>query len=176
MLIELKTARLILRPLNISDLDSVHAYASDIDNTRYMYYLPNETIEETAQFLMKVTEEWQKKEPEFFEFAVTLNGKQIGAVSVYLDEQRTQGEIGWILKKEYWRQGYAAEAAMAVKDFAINELNVSKLVAHCDYRNAASYHVMEKIGLSLESDSGTRQYPKTLETAKELMYSISIMR
>ena len=42
MYIELKTNRLTLRPLNIGDLDAVHTYASDIENTKYMINLPNE--------------------------------------------------------------------------------------------------------------------------------------
>lgn len=173
MFIELKTNRLILRPLNIKDLDTVHAYASDIENTKYMIYLPNDTIEETSQFLACVTNEWEKDEPSFYEFAITLNGLQIGAVSVYLNEQRTEGELGWILNKNYWGKGYATEAAMAVKDFSINQLKVPTLVAHCDYRNTASRNVMENIGLTLIIDNGVRQYPKTKEKARELMYSFT---
>lgn len=173
MFIELKTNRLILRPLNIEDLDTVHAYASDVENTKYMIYLPNDTIEETSRFLTRVTNEWQKDEPSFYEFAITLDGKQIGAVSVSLNEQRTEGELGWILNKNYWGKGYATEAAMAVKDFTINELKISILIAHCDYRNTASWNVMKKIGLTLVKDNGVRQYPKTAETARELMYSFT---
>lgn len=173
MYIELKTNRLTLRPLNIRDLDTVHVYASDIENTRYMINLPNDTIEETSQFLTNVTNEWEKDEPSFFEFAITFDGKQIGAVSVCLNEQQTEGELGWILNKKYWGKGYATEAAKAVKDFAINELKVSVLVAHCDCRNNASCNVMKKIGLTLASDNGVRQYPKTMETGKELMYSFT---
>ena len=171
MTIELKTNRLILRPLDIEDLNTVHAYASDIENTKYMIHLPNDIIEQTSQFLTNVTHEWQKDEPIFYEFAITLDGIQIGAVSVYLNEQRTEGELGWIINKNYWGKGYATEAAMAVKDFAINELKVSVIVAHCDYRNIASCKIMEKIGLVLVSDNCVRQYPKTAETSRELMYS-----
>ena len=168
---ELKTDRLILRPLNIKDLNTVHFYVSDVENTKYMLHLPNDTIEETSHFLTRVTDEWKKDTPSFYEFAITVNAKLIGAVSVSLNEQRTEGELGWILNKNYWGKGYATEAAMAVKSFAVNELKVSILVAHCDYRNTASCNVMKKIGLILVSDNGVRQYPKTAETARELMYS-----
>lgn len=34
MYIELKTERLLLRPLTIADLDAVHAYAGDPENAR----------------------------------------------------------------------------------------------------------------------------------------------
>lgn len=61
MLYEIKTDRLILRPLDISDLATVHTYASDEENTKYMFWLPNDTIEETKQFLSDVTNEWKKR-------------------------------------------------------------------------------------------------------------------
>lgn len=84
---------------------------------------PNHTIEETRQFLIRVSSEWQK--------------------------------------------GIASEAA-----FAINTLHLKKLIANCDYRNAASYTLMNKIGLKLEKDDGVRTYPKKHETVKQLTYSM----
>ena len=174
MYYEMRTERLLLRPLNIADLKTVHEYASDIENVRFMMRLPNETIEETADFLTRVTQEWEKNEPTFYEFAVVLNGLQIGAVSVYADGKKEEGELGWILNKNYQRKGYAYEAARAVIDFAFNVLRLKKLVAQCDYRNVSSYRLMEKLGLKCESDDGTRFYSKRNETARELTYSLKI--
>lgn len=57
-----------------------------------MLGLPNDTREEMLSFLTRVSAEWEKDEPNFFEFAVTLGGRQIGAVSVALDETRREGE------------------------------------------------------------------------------------
>lgn len=174
MYCELKTNRLLLRPLNISDLCSVYTYFSDEANTRYMVRLPDKSKEETLQFLSKVTDEWKKDNPICYEFAIVFNGEQIGNVSIALNEERTVGELGWIIKKKYWKKGFALEAALALKDFAINELKVLKLTAHCDCRNINSYRLMEKIGLKLESDDGMRTYPKSGETSKELIYSLVI--
>ena len=174
MYYEIKTDRLLLRPLNIADLDSVHMYSSDKENTKFMYWLPNDSKEKTAAFLNKVTDEWKKDTPNFYEFAIIHNGKQKGAVSVSLNEGRTSGELGWIISKDYWKKGYAFEAASAVKDFSIRELNVSKITANCDFRNHDSFKLMEKLGLSLECDTGTRTYEKSGETVKELTYSLIV--
>lgn len=168
---EIKTDRLLLRPLDISDFETVHAYASDIESTRYMIYLPHKTKEETYRFLVSATEEWKKEKPSFYEFAVVFNGVHIGAVSLYLDDTGQVGELGWIINKKYWKNGFATEAALAIKDFAIKTIKVKKLVAHCDNRNVNSYKLMSRIGLRLEDDSGTRTYTQTNETAKELKYS-----
>lgn len=172
MYYEIKTERLILRPLNDRDTDTVHSYASDKENTLFMLWLPNETKEETKTFLTKVTSEWEKEYPNFYEFAIVLNGIQIGATSVFLNSTRSTGELGWIINKKYWRKGYAFEAATALKNFTIDELKTSKLMATCDYRNCSSYGLMKKLGLTLENDNGTRTYSKTGEIAKELTYSM----
>lgn len=174
MYYEIKTERLLLRPLNIADLETVHEYASDVENTRFMLYLPNRTKQETEEFLTRVTKEWEKEEPSFYEFAVVLNGLQIGAVSVSLDDKKEAGMLGWILNKKYHKAGYALEAALAIKDFALNVLHLKKIIADCDYRNEPSYRLMEKIGLKLESDNGVRTYIKRNETARELTYSFTV--
>ncbi len=168
------TERLILRPLEINDLDSVHEYASDIENTKYMIHLPNDSIQQTEHFLKRVVNEWNKDCPSFCEFAVILDGKHIGAVSVSMDESRQIGELGWIINRRYQNNGYATEAAKAVLSFAINELKLRKVVAHCDYRNEPSCCVMKKIGLSLERNDGIRYYKNNDDDIKVFMYSMTI--
>lgn len=171
MYIEIKTDRLLLRPFTLNDAETVHTYASDEETTKYMLFLPNETMEVTRQFLIDAEKEWQKDTPSFYEFAIVLDGLHIGGISIYLDESKTQAELGWSLNKKYWGKGYGTEAAKAILDFAVNQLKVSKVKACCDARNKASFNVMQKIGLTLEDNCGTRTYPKTLETAKELICS-----
>lgn len=171
MYYEMKTERLFLRPVKIADLNSVHEYDSDYENTRYMRNMPNRTIQETTEFLTRAESEWAKDSPAFYKFAIMLDETLIGVASVYLDEKRAVAELGYILNKKYWGNGYALESALAIKDFALYVLHVRKIIATCDYRNTASYRLMEKIGLKLESDNGTRFYPKKNETARELTFS-----
>jgi len=171
---ELKTQRLLLRPLVADDWKAVHEYASDVENTRYMTFLPNDTEEETRDFVAWTAGEWQKEKPETCEFAILLQGKLIGACSVAISEDRREGEMGWILNKRYWGKGYTTEAALAVRDFAIRELGVKKLIAHCDARNTASQRVMQKLSFRLEEETDDRVYPKTGEKATERMYSLRV--
>lgn len=175
MFYEIKTDRLILRPLDISDLETVHVYASDEENTTYMFWLPSTTINQSKQFLTAVTEEWAKENPFFYEFAIIFDGMHVGAISVYLDDTRKIGELGWIINKRYWKKGIAGEAAFAIKKFAINVLHVEKMIANCDYRNVGSYNLMKKIGMTLENDSGIRTYPRNNEIVQELTYSCSVL-
>ncbi len=170
----LTTKRLLLRPLSLTDLKTVHEYASDIENTTYMLWLPNDTEEETEAFLRDVDTEWKQPHPSFYEFAIVLDGLQIGAVSICLDETGTQGEIGWILNKKHWNKGYVTEAAEAIVDFARNDLKLEKIIAQCDWRNTPSAKVMEKLGMTLVDSNGQRTYAKRDETARELTYILEL--
>lgn len=61
-------------------------------------------------------------------------------------------EIGYRLARSVWGQGYATEAAQAVRDFAFNTLGIKRLIAMIDPSNAASIRVAEKIGMHYEKD------------------------
>lgn len=169
----IKTERLILRPLDLKDLDTTHEYASDIETTKYMYHLPNKTVKDTEQFLQRVVAEWGKEIPSFYEFTIVLDEKHIGAVSIYLDESKQKGVLGWIINKSYQGNGYATEAAKAVVQYAFDKLKVKKVVAHCDCRNEPSRQVMRKIGLSFESED-ERRYKDCDEYIPEFKYSLTI--
>ncbi|MDD4796922.1 MAG: GNAT family N-acetyltransferase [Eubacteriales bacterium] len=170
----IQTPRLTLKPLGPAYLATTHAYASDAQNTVYMFYLPNDTVQETAQFLCAAAAEWQKDTPSFYEFAVLLADRHIGAVSVSLSQDRRQGELGWIIDRQHQQKGYATEAAQAVMAFAIDELHVQKIVAHCDARNQPSQRLMRKLGLTLERDDGIRRNRGSDEDVQELMYARSV--
>lgn len=50
---EIKTQRLTLRPVQMEDVPTVHAYSSDWESLPYMVCLPYEVIEETAFYAEK---------------------------------------------------------------------------------------------------------------------------
>ena len=170
----IKTKRLTLRPLGPCDLETTHAYASDAENTRYMMFLPNETLAETRQFLEDAAAEWSKSEPAFYEFAVLLDGAHIGAVSLYMEGGPDTAELGWILHRDHHGHGYATEAAAALIPFARDALGVRRLIAHCDAENYASQGVMRKLGMTLADTSGTRKNRGSDAVRVEYRYELAL--
>lgn len=173
-----ETDRIILRPLAKTDIESVYEYNSDYEVIKYMHELsvkPDEIVpyKKTELFLETVEKEWKKENPSFYEFAVEIKSslqKMIGNVCVYLNEDKTEGELGWSFNRNFHGKGYATEAAMIVKKFAFEILKVKRLIARCDERNIPSERVMQKIGLKLLWEHGYRKYPNTCEEATEKMY------
>lgn len=143
----LQTPRLILRPITLADLATTHAYVSDPENTRYMMYLPSESLEETAQGIAESIAEWQKDEPKRLEFALVLDGAHIGGVMLFFQENRAEAELGWVLHRDYWGHGYTTEAAQAIMAYAVAQWGVKRVFACCDSENTASHRVMEKLGM-----------------------------
>jgi ribosomal-protein-alanine N-acetyltransferase len=58
--------------------------------------------------------------------------------------------LGYDLRSDYWGQGLATEAALAVRDFAFRELALSRLICLMRHTNVASCRVAEKIGMVKE--------------------------
>ncbi|MDE7340386.1 MAG: GNAT family N-acetyltransferase [Lachnospiraceae bacterium] len=167
---EIKTERLVLKPLGKSYLNSTIRYAMDYENTKYMCYLPDETVEEAEEFLTNVENEWKKEKPQFLEFAVIYDDEHIGAVSVYFENDT--GELGWIIHKDHWGNGFAYEAAKALIDYVKSEIKVNHFLAHCDTENTASYKVMEKLGMSRTGEWGGRRNKSAVKDSSEYQYEL----
>ena len=165
------TERLVIRPVEMGDCEAIHKYAGD-PSIDMMIYLPNETFEDTKEFVKEAVSEWEKDDPEDREYVVLLNGEIIGGVNLERIEGNPVYEIGWVFRSDKRGAGYATEAALALKDLAFNELNARQIQAHCDSRNKASEKVMQKLGMKL-TYTKERTYPKTGVVSGEYFYTLT---
>jgi RimJ/RimL family protein N-acetyltransferase len=58
-------------------------------------------------------------------------------------------ELGYDFHSDYWNQGFATEAASAVRDYAFDILRLSELISLIRVGNLASRRVAEKVGMTL---------------------------
>ena len=56
-------------------------------------------------------------------------------------------ELGYDFRSDYWNQGFATEAAGAVRDYALKVLQLPRLISLIRVGNIASKRVAEKIGM-----------------------------
>ena len=159
---EIKTNRLVLRPVRFGDEAEIHQYAGDPDITM-MYFLPNETFEETADFVKRCVTEWDSADQMGFEFVIIYKGRIIGGCDADLShsEDRSYATLGWIIHKDFRKRGFASEAASALLTYTFDNLGVDKVYAQCDINNQDSLGVMKRIGMRCINDKGTRTYPRT---------------
>lgn len=171
---EIRTERLVLKPMCREYLDSTHEYASDAENCRFMVFLPNNSIEETMGYLENAEKEFAKAAPSVYEMAIFCGGIHIGAVSLYMSEDRTEGEFGWTLNRKYHGKGYATEAAGGLMKFAVEELGIKRFIATCDTENEPSRRVMERLGMTLKEERGGRRNKLSPEERREYLYGIEL--
>lgn len=159
-----------IRKFTLDDVASTFAYSSDFENTHYMLMVPHKSIEETRCFLKERVGAYEKENPECLFFAVDLDGLHIGEVFAYLSEK--EEDIGWLIDKRYWGNGYATEAAKLLVEYIKTELKRTDIVAYCDARNIASQKVMKNIGMEFVGSNGIRTYEKDVEAWEEVKYRL----
>lgn len=141
----IQTDRIRLRPIVLSDLDSVHTYASKESVCKYMLWGPN-TLEETKAFIDYTIQCLETKPITHYELGIEYDGKIIGGVALILDSFNKKAELGWILHEDYQGKGIAFEAALAMMNFGIS-LGYKIFYATADSRNIASVRLMQKLGM-----------------------------
>jgi len=150
--LELKTKRLILRPVNINDAESIFSYRSDAITNQYQGWIPK-TIDDAQIFISKVSEKINKYDT-WFQFAIVLSetGELIGDVGIhFLDEENYQAELGCTLAKSQHRKGIASEALRVSIDYLFEDLNKHRISCSIDPQNIASIKMLEKLGFRKEA-------------------------
>jgi RimJ/RimL family protein N-acetyltransferase len=71
-------------------------------------------------------------------------------------------EIGWHIKKTFWKRGIATEAAMAARDVAFRRFAIARLVAIIHPDHIASRRVAENIGMHDEKTTILDDYPAVI--------------
>ncbi len=171
----LKTERLILRPLKMSDADDVFEYDRQYDVVKYMYVLSVNkgeeiSFEQVKTYIASVEDEWKKENPDFFEFAIQFGEekKVIGNICLFFNEDRTEGEFGWVLNPAFQKKGFVTEAAAELMKYAFSLPEIKRLTAACDERNERSRKVMERLGMKVLLEHQFRRYPNTGEESTEM--------
>ncbi len=144
--------RVTLEPLRDDDLDGLYAMQSDPEVCRYLLYEPR-TRDQVEQTLARDAGRTHLAEPDdYLQPAIRdENGRFIGTMYLVLKsvDDRT-AEIGWILLPEAQGRGYAAEAARLLLDFCFEQLELHRVYAELDPRNAASVALCERLGMRHE--------------------------
>ncbi len=176
-MIILETNRLVLRTMEIDDLDAMTAINQDHTVMEYFPALQNK--EQTLTFIKKQIQ--QQNEFGFSLYAVELKSthEMIGFVGLNQVDFETPFtpavEIGWRLASAHWNQGYATEAANAVLHYAFNKLMLKEIVSFTSVNNMRSRHVMEKIDLQHNptEDFDHPKLEKSHSLCRHVLYRIS---
>lgn len=148
----LETERLFLREMTMGDFDALYAVLSDPEIMQhYPYSFDEERVRSWIERNMK-----RYTDDGFGLWAVCLKdtGEMIGDCGLTLQNIDGQmlPEIGYHIRKDQQRKGYAKEAAAAVRDWAFGNTEYPALYSYCKYTNVGSFKTAESIGMHFEKE------------------------
>lgn len=144
---QLETKRLILREMEESDFFALYEILSD-PQTMQFYPAP---FDEARVKGWIARNQQRYREGGFGLWSVVLKetGEVIGDCGVTMQPIHGQmlPEIGYHIRKDHQRKGYASEAAMRCMEFVFCETALPAVYSYMKYTNAPSYGVALKSGM-----------------------------
>ena len=160
----LTTERLLVRETTLDDVDEFYKLYKDPEMTKYM-----EGLFENPEDEKRYQKDYIEKVYGLMGFGVwTLvrrkDNKVIGRVGYSVRNGFEDIELGFLIGKEYQRQGYAFEACKAVLDYGRDILLFDKVQTLVKAENEISINLCKKLGfkyfdtVSVEEDIYGREY------------------
>lgn len=150
--VKLESERILLRNINITDLDDFLYYRSNPEVATYQGWEPFNK-EDAATYINIYKDNVPGIPGDWCLFAIIHkdDNKLIGDCSIRLNKDEPRiAEVGCSLSPDYQGRGMAKETVSLVMDYAFNELNVHRFVGITDAKNEASLKLMERLGMRKE--------------------------
>ena len=148
----LETDRLILRPFKIEDAEEVfNNWASDDEVTKYLTWSTHSSVEMSRSYMEFCINGYNEKNVYQWGMELKNSHELIGNISVVkIIDEIDSVELGWVIGRKWWGNGYTAEAAERLLEFFFTEVSVNRICAGHDIDNLNSGRVMQKIGMKYE--------------------------
>lgn len=150
-LLPLETERLLLRRLQMNDLEDTLEHRTDSSVCQYISQPMGRG--QVVKFLMRQTSQWSGENHHKLNIAIQLKERRkvVGELMFkYWDKESGLAEIGFRMNQKFQRHGIALEATMNFMSLLFNKANINKIMAICDTENESSYRLMEKLGMHRE--------------------------
>lgn len=143
----IQTKRLILREYTYNDFDDLRDVICDAETMKY-YVRPYDE-KGVKRWLDWCIDSYRENGFGLWAIELRESGRFIGDCGISL--QKIDGEllpeIGYHINKKHWRNGYAKEAAAAVRDWLFENTNYERTYSYMNIENAASYSTAASVGM-----------------------------
>ena len=147
----LHTARLRLRPFNDSDANDLFALHSNAYVLRYWDAPPWTERARAERFIATCRQIAEEGSGARLVMDRSSDGAFLGwyGLTRYNPDHHS-ASLGYCLTEAAWGLGYATEAVGALLEWGFDSLDLNRVQAEADTRNAASARVLEKVGFVRE--------------------------
>jgi RimJ/RimL family protein N-acetyltransferase len=148
MKVIVKTKRLIIREFEFNDLEDLYLLMSDRE---VMKFSPFGVLDrrKTKEMLLEFMTSYRSNALGRWALNDRESGEFVGLCGVSLIEIDGREELafGYRIKKEFWGNGLATEAGLAVRDYVFKKLKIKRFIALIANDNRASLKIAEKLGM-----------------------------
>lgn len=148
----METERLILRELELDDLDPLAAILGDADGMRF--YPHPFARAETRDWILRNRTRYAEDGHGLWAVVLKADWELVGdcGLTIQTVEGVPELEIGYHIQRAKWRRGLATEAAFACRDFAFSVLGGDRLISISSQGNIASQGVAKNLGMTFEKN------------------------
>ncbi len=152
-----ETERLVLRRERPGDLA---VWLEHMNTPQVMAMVGGvQSLEKVAEGFARMAAAADEGEVTFYFLARKTDGVLVGKgglsridTACAPDELRAAVQVGWTLRADCWGQGYAREAGQAALRLAFERFALPRVYAQTSERNAASWGLMERLGMIRRAD------------------------
>jgi RimJ/RimL family protein N-acetyltransferase len=148
---ELQTERLRLRMFRQEDLDAYAAICADPEVMRYLGEGKPLTRAEAWRQIAMILGHWQLRGYGLWAVEERATGVLIGRIGFFEPEGWPGFELGWMLRRASWGQGYAVEGARRALAHGFTAMARTHLISLIRPANQPSIRVAERLGQTLEA-------------------------
>ncbi len=147
----ISSPRTTLREVCVEDLADLMEINGDPEVTRYLSYAPWQSEADAAAWLERVQAFVKNGTARQLVIISKHSQKVIGAALLFkYDEGNSCLELGYLLGRAHWRQGYGSEAVRSLLDHLFGDLGIRRVEATIDAANIASSALLISLGFTLE--------------------------
>ncbi len=102
------------------------------------------------EWLATQDETFQQGRGEIYAIERREDDELVGSIDIRISRQHHAAEIGYLIYRTFWRNGYAGEAARRLVARGFTDLGMVRVHAHHFAGNEASGRVLQKCGMRFE--------------------------
>jgi ribosomal-protein-alanine N-acetyltransferase len=165
---DLYTQRLLLRVINIDDVDIIYDLRSNEEVQKYIHRDPFTNLEEAEAQIKKVLDLQNNEEAVTWIIKLKLDAKKVGSVCFWnFSSDRKSAELGYDLLPSFHNKGIMNEVLKEILDFGFQTLHLKQVEAYTSKHNKHSIALLEKNNFKIQPDKFDKDYPDNI------VYSLS---
>ena len=143
----LETKRLVLREMTTDDFDALYAVLADSDIMQHYPYTFD--ADRVRRWIHRNIERYERDGFGLWAVILKETGEMIGDCGLTLQciDGEMLPEIGYHIRRDCQRKGYASEAGRAVRDWAFEQKRFDRVYSYMKYTNVPSYSTAMALGM-----------------------------